>query len=309
MAGLFDLHALISLQNGWRRFIGSTATAVTGTDTIADGQSSASVVFVNPLPHADWTVKSLVGDGGLGALSTTGHSKTGFTINSATPAAGGNGAVSWGIDPVYGLANFRRLFPMVETDAIDSWYAGLVVDSEVTFRSFASPGHDDFPLVIVQLAGESPHTEILGNAARPWEDGTPDQYVDGLIVSQEITITAMTKTQELTRALFTAIRAILLRYTPMFIEAGYVGVKYQGAQELAPEELLIAEDAGVYVRRMTWRALSQIEAFPIEDGSVGVGKPWFVLVDDIVTSINPTPPPDRVVDVDGVPGGVVGYSD
>jgi hypothetical protein len=242
MAALFDLHALVALQNGWTRFSGLHA----------------------PPP-----------DG-----------------------------------PIYGLANFKRHFPMVEDDVVESWFKELVEDSKVTFRSFASPGHDDFPLVVLQLASESSSVDILGNAARVWEDGAPSQYVDAMVVKQELNITIFTKAHEITRALFVVCRAILLRYVPMFLEAGYLDIKYLDAAELGPEEALIAEDLGVFVRRMRWTASSQVEAFPIEDGVVIPAKPWWVLASDISTSTNPNPPPDRTLDsVDGIPGGVVAYKE
>ncbi len=240
MPGLFDLHALIALQNGWERFSGQ-ASVPADQDT-------------------------------------------------------------------HGLANFTRHFPMVEASVVTSWFNGLAKDSNVTFRSFASPGHDDFPLVVLQLASEQSHTDLIKKAAREWEDGVPSQYVDVVVVSQEVEITIMTKAHELTRALFEVCRAILLRYTPQFLGAGYVDVKYLNSQELAPEERLISEDAGVYVRKMRWRAISHAEAFPIES-SVLMGsvdrKPWWVLHSDTETINNPTPPPDRAVSTSGTPGGVV----
>lgn len=238
MSSIFDIHALIALQNGWRRFSGQESTE-------ADGRE-----------------------------------------------------------------NFRRVFPMVEDAVVDSWFDGLVIDSNVRFRSYASPGSDDFPLVVLQLMSEQSHTDVLGNAGRQWSDGTADQYVDVIVVNQEMELTIMTQAHELTRALFTIVRAILMRYTKTFLQAGYLDVKFLSSQELAPEERLIAEDAGVFVRKQRWRALAQIEAFPISDGSgPSIGKPWWVQASDILTSVNPSPPPDRVLDPGGVPGGVVQYDD
>jgi hypothetical protein len=304
MAGIFDIHALIALQNGWQRFTGA-GPDIEGVETIQDNADSASVVFQHPLPHSEWTV-NVLGDPGLGALTTVTHAKTGFTIQSANTAEAHNGDVSWEVSPRYYLSNFRRVFPMVESDVVDSWFDGLVKDASVTFRSYASPGHDDFPLVILQLMSEQSDTDILGNAARNWEDGHPDQYVDSMVVNQEMEVTIMTKSHELTRALFVVVRAILMRYTNTFLKAGYLDVKFLNSAELAPEERLVAEDAGVYVRKQRWRALAQVEAFPITDGQVDVSKPWWIQQSDINTSTNPTPPPDRVLDpVDGLPGGVV----
>jgi hypothetical protein len=305
MSGLFDIHALIALQNGWSKFVGSTADPLAGTGVIADGESSVEVTFP-ALPHAEWVIASLVGDPALGVLSVTGKQTTGFVIGSTTPAAGGNGSVSWTLDVRYGLTNFRRIFPMVETAVVDSWFEGLVADSSVTFRSYASPGNDDFPLVILQLMSEQADTEMIGSAAREWEDGDPSQYVDALVVNQEIEVTIMTKSHELTRALFVAVRAILMRYTNTFLSAGYLDIKFLHSAELAPEERLIAEDAGVFVRKQRWRALAQVEAFPIEDAPSALGKPWWIQQSDIISSTNPTPPPARMVDLSsGSSGGVV----
>ena len=243
MAGIFDIHALIALQNGWKRFSGRASDLVD--------------------------------------------------------------------QDAHGLLNFQRHFPMVEDAVVSSWFDALVKEDTVTFRSYASPGHDDFPLVVLQLMSEQSHTDVLGNAARPFEGDVPfkDRYVDSIVVNQEIELTIMTKAHELTRALFVVIKAILMRYTPMFLDAGYLDVKYLSSQELAPEERLVAEDAGIFMRKMRWRALAQFEAFPIQDSTPLTGKTWFVQSQDILTSNNPTPPPSRVLDTAGVAGGVSTYDD
>jgi len=236
VAGLFDLHVLAAVQNGWRHMIGATSTT-------ANGQ-----------------------------------------------------------------INFRRCFPFVEDAVVDTWYQALVVDSDVKFRSHASPGHDQFPLVVVQLQSETPHTHFLGDAQYEFIEGSPPehkgQYVTGFVVSQEIDLFCATGTHELTRALFTVLRSLMIRLTPQFLEAGYLSVEYLSAMELAAEERFAAEDAGVFLRSMRWRALAQIEAHPLEDGTTPVGLPWFVLSSDLVTSLNLSPPPDRVLDPEGTPGGV-----
>lgn len=208
-----------------------------------------------------------------------------------------------------GQTNFRRCFPFVEDAVVDEWFDGLVVDNTVAFRSYASPGADQFPVCVVQLQAERQHGQgFLGDAQFELLEGSPSKhkgrYITGMVVEQEVDLVVATSSHELTRAMFTVIRSLMVRLIPQFLSAGYLSVDYLSSMELAPEDRLAAEDAGVFTRHMRWRALAQIEAYPIEDGTVQTGKPWYVLSSDIVSSVNPSPPPARIANAAGTPGGV-----
>jgi len=178
-----------------------------------------------------------------------------------------------------GKKNFRACFPFIEDAVVDSWWADL---DDVKFRSYASPGTDSFPMVVVKLENETPNAEFLGDALYPYMESGVDKgrTVLGNVVSQDIDVYVATTSHELTRALYTVIRALMHQLVPTFLGAGYIDIRFQSATELLPDEQLISEDAGVFVRHMRWRALAQIESFPlaqVEDS----GTPWYINVADI----------------------------
>jgi hypothetical protein len=181
-----------------------------------------------------------------------------------------------------GKVNFRRCFPLVEDAVVDEWFTALTA-KPVKVRGHASPGQDDWPLVVVKLEAETPQNEFLGSAQRPFLEGGVYKGRDvlGNIVAQEVDIYCGTTSHELTRALYVVVRALLHRLVPTLLGAGYLDVKFVSAQELMPDERLISEDAGVFVRHMRWRAISQIEAYPIEEGAVDAPDSWYINVSDI----------------------------
>lgn len=186
-----------------------------------------------------------------------------------------------------GRTNFRRCFPLVEDSVVDGWFAALTSTTKpVRFRSYASPGQDDYPLVVVKLESETPQQSLLGHAQRPFLEGLPAVHkgrdILGMMVSQEVDVYCGTTSHELTRALYTVTRSMMHRLVPTFLSAGYLDVSFVNAAELMPDERLISEEAGVFVRHMRWRAMSQIEAYPIEDGDTPADPdPWYVNVADI----------------------------
>ncbi len=187
-----------------------------------------------------------------------------------------------------GKTNFRNCFPMVETAVVDSWFTELTSATKpVRFRSFGSPGQDGFPLVIVKLESETPHTEVLGDVLTPFLEGTPvkarGRYLLGNVVAQEVDVYVATQSHELTRALYTCVRALIHRIVPTLLEAGYVDVRFLSAAEILPDEQLLSEDAGIFTRHMRWKALATIEAYPLEDGTAVVdsGTAWYVNIEDL----------------------------
>jgi len=241
----------------------------------------------------------------------------------------------WGpyAEPTNGPTHFARLFPAVQPELVGEWWTDLMVTNPVSFRANAAPGSDGLPVIIVQMMGERVVEEALGHFGRKWTEVDKRLDVDSFIVETDVQVGMFAKSAEIARAMFVLTRAILLRFSKEFIKTGYLSFEYVSAQELAPEEELAAQELGVYVRRQTFKARSQIEAFPVD--LVVSEKPWWLQVrgpepgglastlDPFKTTLNPTgqPPPvdtsvtdpntglvipsQRVEDVDGDAGTVV----
>ena len=169
---------------------------------------------------------------------------------------------------------------------VDGWFTELTSTTRpVRFRSYASPGQEDYPLVVVKLESESPQQDFLGHALGEHLEGSPSihrgRYTVGNVVTQEVDIYCGTTSHELTRALYTVMRAMMHRLVPTLLGAGYVDVRFVSAQELMPDERLIAEEAGVFVRHMRWRASAGIIAYPLEEGAIADPDTWYVNVADL----------------------------
>jgi len=129
--------------------------------------------------------------------------------------------------------------------------------------------------------------EGLGGVARLADDG---RQVYAFIVDQTVRVGIYSRSAELTRAMYVVLRAAMEIAIPALLELGYLNVFFASAEDLTPEEALIAEEMGIYVRRQSWSAQSQVEA--IEPASaIPSPKTWTIQVEDI--------------EVDGTPGGVV----
>ena len=80
-------------------------------------------------------------------------------------------------------------------------------------------------------------------------------------------------------------RAIMQGSIPALISAGYINFQYDAAEELAPQEELVAEEMGIFIRRATWTATSQLESPTLSVDEIPK-KEWFVQASDIVTEPN-----------------------
>ncbi len=204
----------------------------------------------------------------------------------------------------YGYTNFARMFPGISNDIRKEWWTGLV-SKPVHFRAHAAPGHDDFPVVVIQLLSETPVDAPLGHYSMKGSEAVfGSKKLSSAIVRQSLLLSMMTNNAEITRALFVVVRSILLSYHKQFLKAGYLEFSYSGAEELTPEEELVADDMGVFVRKQRYDVVSQIDAYPLGVPSSS-GQNWFVLSSDIKTSQDPDDSTKRVEDANGIAGGVV----
>jgi hypothetical protein len=103
-----------------------------------------------------------------------------------------------------------------------------------------------------------------------------------MILSQRIRISTLAQSPELARALHVVCRAIMQVSIQDLTQAGYTAVEFDGTDELSVEEMLAAEEMGIYVRHQTWSAMSQVEIRGWT--ATAATKPWFVLGNHNTTS-------------------------
>lgn len=168
--------------------------------------------------------------------------------------------------------SFRELFKGVSQSLLDTWFDELNAVRPKIRASFA-PGRDDFPVIAVQLETESTDnpSHPMGGFSHTLPDG---REVQKILVRQIVSVTILSKHPEITRCLHILCRAAASRLTGQFLEF-YDDVKYQDAADLAPDDNLLAEELGIYVRRQRYEALSyadvpQLGAQPATFWQVGL---------------------------------------
>lgn len=73
---------------------------VGGSAVIPDGASQVEVTFASPMVDNNYYLDYANGAESLGTFDIVNRTINGFTLRSSAPAAGGNGALSWGITTV-----------------------------------------------------------------------------------------------------------------------------------------------------------------------------------------------------------------
>ena len=169
---------------------------------------------------------------------------------------------------------FKELFVGVQDSLLTEWHASLSAHSP-EFRAHAAPGAEHFPLVVVKLEGEQLVQEPLGGVGYEGDDG---RLREEMLVRQTVLLVVLSKNPELTRALHVVCRAVMQLARNSFLKAGYLDLSYEGAEELEPDEELVAEDMGMFVRKQRWSSQSIVTIPHIE---VPATKNWFVLRSDL----------------------------
>jgi hypothetical protein len=191
------------------------------------------------------------------------------------------------------FAHFSELFFGVKESLLQTWWQHLN-DNEPKFRAAFAPGAENFPLVVVQLESESEAEKpALGQFA--YRDPDTKRAVQQIIIRQTVSVTIMSNHPEITRALHVVCRALVSRLGPVFMKQ-YLDVHYSSAEDLAPDDQLMAEDLGVYVRRQRYEAISEVS---IPEIVAPASKFWQTLANDIKNENNVDPTVGA-----GLPGGV-----
>jgi hypothetical protein len=172
--------------------------------------------------------------------------------------------------------DFKDLFKGVSTGLLSTWFANLNANKPTIKASF-SPGADDFPVIAVQL--ESENTSNPGHPLGRFSHTlVNNREVEKILLTQRVSVTILSKHPEITRCLHIVCRAAATRLTKAFLEY-YDDVKYLDAADLAPDDNLLAEELGIYVRRQRYEALGFADVPEISDPT---SVPWNVGIHDAV---------------------------
>ena len=161
---------------------------------------------------------------------------------------------------------FKSAFKGLPDDLVTSWYTRLKAEN-VEFVAAFSPGESTFPVVVVKSSEEAAIEQPLGFWGSYKNDaaGTNYQQTRGTVVNEEVTISIFSSSSELTRALFVALRGIMLASTRwLMVECGYDSVEYLGGGDIDPDDDLFPEDP-IYKRMMRWTAtgIAEIDTLDI----------------------------------------------
>ena len=178
--------------------------------------------------------------------------------------------------------NFKELFKGVSNDLLGTWFSSLN-DQKPTIKASFSPGADDFPVIAIQL--ESENTSNPGHPlGRFSHTVTQNRDVEKLLLTQRVSVTILSKHPEITRCLHIVCRAAATRMNKAFLEY-YDDVKYLDAADLSPDDNLLAEELGIYVRRQRYEALSFADIPQLAEPTI---LPWNVGIHDAVARVGIT---------------------
>jgi hypothetical protein len=200
------------------------------------------------------------------------------------------------------LAAFSELFPVVAAATLAEWHALLVAEEPEIRATFAPGTPEAFPLISVELMSETPEVRGLGNSLGIEDGGT--RRILGFTAGQRAEVSIIAKRDEATRALSVIVRAVMLRAVKSFMRSGYVSIQYEGAGELSLDEMLVAEELGIYSRRLSYSARVEVAVPEQPAGTVLPTKPWFIQLDAVADD----PVRDPATGA-GTPGGVTPADD
>jgi hypothetical protein len=150
-----------------------------------------------------------------------------------------------------------------------------------TFRTRNARGTDAAPIIVVSPLSERVTQTVLGDF-----DGRDAQGrgVDAYLVRETVDITIIAKSPDMTRVYHVLVRASIAIARRSLHRAGYHLVEYGGADALAPNEDLAAEEVGLFIRRVTASADTRVSIIiPTSaefSGAVYSGDSLSVLADD-----------------------------
>jgi hypothetical protein len=156
---------------------------------------------------------------------------------------------------------FKALFAGVSDAVLGAWFSELS-DHFPEFRLRNARGTDQTPMLIVSHLSESVTQTVLGD----FDSRTAEGAVDSYLIREVCEITILAKTPDMVRVYQVLARASIAIARRSLHRAGYHLVEYGGADALAPEEELAAEELGIFVRRLTYSADRRI-AIPIPNSA------------------------------------------
>ena len=163
------------------------------------------------------------------------------------------------------VAAFIALFPGLDPALVADWHAVLTTEKRegeapvtgvldlVDFRAAFAPGKTQLPGVFTKYDGQPADENFLDDFL-----GLDEQAREctGGIEKETVTLYVVTGHPEITRALHVAVKAVVYRARRFFHDLGFEGLSYTGGGDLRPQEDLMPELLGNYVRTMTWIATS-----------------------------------------------------
>lgn len=183
---------------------------------------------------------------------------------------------------IHNETNFRELFQGVSSDLLGTWFSSLN-SRKPTIKASFSPGADDFPVIAIQL--ESENTSNPGHALGMYSHTVANnREAEMLLLTQRVSVTILSQHPEITRCLHIVCRAAATRMNKAFLEY-YDDVKYLDAADLSPDDNLLAEELGIYVRRQRYEALSFAVVPELAEPNI---LPWNVGINDAVEVVGVT---------------------
>lgn len=191
---------------------------------------------------------------------------------------------------------FRALFSGVSESVLGAWFSELG-EQYPQFRTRNARGTDTAPMIVVSPLSENVTQTMLGDFDSRSSTG---EGVDAYLVRETVELLLIAKSPDLVRVYHVVARASVALARRALHRAGYHLVEYNGADAITPEEELVAEDLGLFMRRLTVSAEHRV-AIPIPpstefSASVYSGSDVLVLSEDMTTP-------------EGVGGGVSVISD
>lgn len=183
---------------------------------------------------------------------------------------------------------FSSMFTGIPTAMLTSWYTGLKAEKVEVVSAFSS-GESDFPTIVVKSSEETVNQQFMGFWGH--RDANNVETLQ-MLVTEEVTIYIFSSSAEWTRALYVAVRGLMLSSTRWLIsECGYDTVEYLEGGDIDPDKDLFSEDP-IFTRVQRWSAT----------GVAGVKTV------DITSLIKPAVvgATDSAVTADGTLGGVKG---
>lgn len=159
-------------------------------------------------------------------------------------------------------SEFTALFSGVSASVLAAWFVEFN-QHYPEFRTRNARGTDEAPMLVVSPLSETVTRTILGDYDSRRSDGVG---VDAYLVRETAEVMILARSPDLLRVYHVIARAgIAIARRPLH-SAGYHIVEYGGADGLAPEEELAAEELGLYVRRLTATGERRV-AIPIPQAS------------------------------------------